>query len=389
MTSQERSAIYRTLRTIKPLRVAVRAMRKILERHYVVTWRLEGSERVSGHPLIVFFAGQLENKNYFADLAFDGSHTETTCRKMWVWSVFKLAKERRGDYGLVIIDVQVPWYRLLKKPDAFLIPCWIRGEVELAVASRQFKQSVSVKSDLSRIRQNNLHYMVTTNQQEFDRFYHRMYLPNVTRTYGDKAYPMTYVEMMKEVDHCELLLVKKDADDVAGIVLVYDGAEVRAWSLGVKDGDPGHVKAGALSALYYFSILHLISKGYRRLHLGATRPFLRDGVLRYKKKWGTRIVGRSLRWFVLNPMQNVIGVKAFLANNPFVFEDDSGLNGALFVGEGPLLSDDEIRKLETYCHELGIQSVKMFRFPEQHWPQSDSKNVPSTIFNFPEPRNHV
>jgi len=48
---------------------------------------------------------------------------------------------------------------------------------------------------------------------------------------------------MKELDHCELLLVKEDDDDVAGMILVYDGAKVRAWSLGVKDGDPAHVKA--------------------------------------------------------------------------------------------------------------------------------------------------
>jgi hypothetical protein len=378
--------LYRLLRAITPLRAAVRVMREILERHYVPTWRLEGSERVSGHPLTIFFAGQLENKNYIADLAFDGSHTETTCRKMWLWNVFKLAKERRGDYALVIIDVQVPWYRLFKSPDAFLIPCWIRGEVDLAVASGQFKRSESIKSDLRKIRQNNLQYRVTRDEHEFDRFYHRMYFPYVTQTFGDRAYSMTYAEMMKELDHCELVLVKKDANDVAGMILVYDGAEVRAWSLGVKDGDPVHVKAGALAALYCFSMSHLINKGYQRLHLGATRPFLRDGVLQYKKKWGTRIVGSSRRWFVLNSLRNSMGAKAFLANNPFVFESDSGLNGALFLGQGPSFSDDEVHKLQKYCHELGIKSLKIFRFPEQCWSQSDSKNFPSTVSNFPGPR---
>jgi hypothetical protein len=386
MATQEPSTIYRALRTIKPLRVTVRAMREVLGRHRVLTWRLEGGERVSGHPLTIFFAGQLENKNFIADLAFDGSHTETICGKMWLWNVFKLAKERRGDYGLVIIDVQVPWYRLLKSPGAFLIPCWIRGEVDLAVASEKLKRSDSVKSDLRKIRQNDLQYWVTKDEQEFDRFYHRMYFPYVTRTYGDRAYAMTYAEMMKELDHCELLLVKEDADDVAGMILIYDGAEVRAWSLGVKDGDPAHVKAGTLAALYYFSMSHLINKGCQRLHLGATRAFLRDGVLQYKKKWGTRIVGSSRRWFVLSPQRNIIGVKAFLANNPFVFESDSGLNGAIFVGQAPSFSDDEVHKLQKYCYELGIQSVKIFRFPEQQWSQSDSKNLPSTIFNFPGPR---
>lgn len=383
MASRAQGAIYRALRTIKPLRITVRAMRGTLGHHRVLTWRLEGNERVSGHPLTVFFAGQLENKNYIADLVFDGSLTETTCGKMWLWSVFKSAKERRGDYGLVIIDVQVPWYRLFKSPGAFLVPCWIRGEVVLATASARFKRNESVKSDLRKIRHNDLQYRVTKDRHEFDRFYHRMYLPYVTRTYGDRAYPMTYAEMMKELDHCELLLVKEDADDVAGVILVYDGAEVRAWSLGVEDGNPAHVKAGALAALYFFSMSHLISKGYQRLHLGATRAFLKDGVLQYKKKWGTRVVSGSRRWFVLNPLRDIFGVKAFLANNPFIFESDSRLNGALFVGQGSSLSDDEVHKLEKDCHELGIQSVKIFHFPEQHLSQSDSKNVPSTVFNFP------
>lgn len=387
MATQERSMIYRVLRTIKPMRAAVRAARRVLERHYVSTWRLEGKERVSGHPLTIFFAGQLENKNYIADLVFNGSHTEAACRKMWLWNVFKLAKERRGDYALVIIDIQASWYRLFKSPDAFLIPCWIRGELDLAVASGQFKRSDSIKSDLRKIRQNDLQYRVTRDEHEFDRFYHRMYLPYVTRTYCDRAFPMTYAEMMKELDHCELLLVKENADDVAGMILVYDGAEVRAWSLGVKDGDSAHVKAGALAALYYFGMSHLINQGYQRLHLGATRAFLRDGVLQYKKKWGTRIVGSSRRWFVLNPLRNIIGVKAFLANNPFVFESDSGLNGALFVGQGPSFAGDEVHKLQKDCRELGIPGLKIFRLPEKHWPQGDLKSLSNTVFDFPGPHN--
>lgn len=161
MASQERSTIYRVLRTIKPMRAAVRAVRRVLERHYVSTWRLEGKERVSGHPLTIFFAGQLENKNYIADLVFDGSHTEATCRKMWLWNVFKLSKEHRGDYALVIIDIQVSWYRLFKSPDAFLIPCWIRGELDLAVAAKQSKKSENVNNDLRKIRQHDYRFEVT------------------------------------------------------------------------------------------------------------------------------------------------------------------------------------------------------------------------------------
>jgi len=110
-------------------------------------------------------------------------------------------------------------------------------------------------------------------------------------------------------------------------------------------------------------------------------------VLQYKKKWGTRIVGSSRRWFVLNPLRNIIGVKAFLENNPFVFESDSGLNGALFVGQSPSFTDNEVHKLQKYCHELGIQSVKIFRLPDKHRPQNNLKNLPSNVFDLPRPHN--
>jgi hypothetical protein len=45
----------------------------------------------------------------------------------------------------------------------------------------------------------------------------------------------------------------------------------------------------ALEACYYHAIRFAVERRLPRLSLGAVRPVLTDGVLRYKRKWGGRV----------------------------------------------------------------------------------------------------
>ena len=357
---QEHGSTYRALRTIKPLRRMVRVVRDFLERYRPATWLLEGTEHHSGQLLRVFFAGLLENKNYFARLAFGGNHAEIERGGMWFWSVFRLARNSRADHDLAIIDMDIPIGRHLKSQDSFLVPNWVRGEVDLAVAMKQIQRSDSVKTDLRKIRWHGYRYEVTKDEREFERFYHEMYLPYVRQTYAGMMVLMPHVDMRNYMARSELLLIKSGAEAVAGLMLLHDGTIVRAYALGVKDGDTQYVKSGALAATYYFAILYLAERGNQRLHLGGSRPFLRDGVLQYKKKWGTRIVDHSPNSFVFTPTHNTMAVKSFFANNPFFFEAAGTLSGAIFVAREFAIPDERIQRWHKDFVEMGISRVQIF-----------------------------
>lgn len=378
------SALYRALRAVKPLRSAVRKIRDFLGLYRLLSWFLEGTERYSGQPLRIYFAGHLESKNYIAGLAFAGSHTDIPRGRIWLWSAFRLTKNRHTTYDLSIIEMEVSLGRRLKSADAFVIPCWIRGELELAVADTQLKKSESVKTDFRKIRQHGYRYEVTKDEREIDRFYYEMYLPYAQRVYAGMTYLLSYADMNKAKGRYELISVKQDSEEIAGLILLYEESLVRAWMLGVKEGDPAHVKSGALAAVYCFAIQHLIERGNRMLHLGGSRPFLRDGVLQYKKKWGTQIVDHSAKWFVLNASRHTVAVKSFLANNPFFFETDGVLSGAIFVAKDIAMPDDAVRRWHKDFVDLGILHVKVFDLAEWHEPQSGLKLVVRTQKSVPE-----
>lgn len=357
---EQHSSIYRALRAITPVRRAVHAARGYLDRYRLPAWSLEGAERHSGEQLRIFFAGQLENKNYITRLAFAGDHAEVERGRMWLWNACRLARNHRAGHDLAIVDSETPLCRRLKGADAFVLPNWIRGELDLAVARQQLARSESVKTDLRKIRQHGLRYEVTQDERAFERFYHEMYLPYANQTYAGMMFLMSHADLRAFIPQSELLWVKNDAEEVAGLMLRHDGAIIRMYALGVKNGDPQYVKSGALAAAYCFAILHLTERGAQRLHLGGSRPFLRDGVLQYKKKWGIRIIDKSPQFFVLTPTRRTRASRSFLANNPFFFEAGDSLGGAIFGGRESGVSDDAIKRWRKEFEDMGLLHVQIF-----------------------------
>ena len=157
------------------------------------------------------------------------------------------------------------------------------------------------------------------------------------------------------------LLIKKEKVYIAGILLVIRKNSARLWSLGIKDGSIDYIKDGAMGALFYFAVRYLQERGYERMNFGSSRAFLKDGVLKYKKKWNQKIIGTSRTGFLMKPISKTAGLEGFLLNNPFVFADKNGLSGAIFVETDEPLSEKESRKIYKDYHLAGISNLFIYR----------------------------
>jgi hypothetical protein len=312
-----------------------------------MTWRLDGQERESGVPLSIVFAGQLENKNYFANLAFAQPPAETALGRRWLWTLLPRANGRLRDPGDVrIVQLEPDQRQRFTGRFQFLVPCWVGGEINLQVAVAHIRQSKNAKEDLRRIRRDQITYEVATIEEAFEHFHATMYLPYITGIFGDRAFPMTREEMASKRDCRELFLIKMRGEAVAGLIILYEGSGPRAWSLGVKDGDRAYVKAGALRALDYLLLFYLADKGHKTVNMGASRPFLKDGVLRHKRRIGMRLNYHPARGFALMPTPGSPAAKAFVASNPFIFEHNGEYVGAaLPLSASSAISPEETRRL--------------------------------------------
>lgn len=361
---------------ISPLIFCRRSVRQLR----VELCRVEGIERSSQMPLSILCGAKGQNKSFLLGLAFAGSFREQILGRVWLWNISKAIHTVGKDCSLMLIEVRKSHRKWLRACNWFFVPCWVIGEIDIPF-NREVLNGDSVKSDLRRIRKNGLEYEVTRDPRRFDDFYHNMYVPHISRAHGSEAYIVPYEEKKIQFQKCDLLLVKKDDKDIAGILLRHEPAGPRLWSLGIRDGNQEYLKAGAASALFHFSIQYLAIKGFSRVKIGLSRAFLRDGVLQYKRKLSQRITEGSADGFALKVLSYTPAARAFLRNNPFLFETDGALHSAIFVDPAQTLSQKELEEIHNaHCHP-GISKLVIYRLQ-----QGDAAN-PDTVP--PELAEHI
>jgi len=255
---------------------------------------------------------------------------------------------------------------LFGKKKCFYIPFWLQGEVDISADISSPIKSDSLQTDLRRIRKNKLHFEVTNQASQFHEFYYNMYLSFITKRHGKTAVLMRYDDMMQRLKAgtCELLLISKENKHVAGQLLVYGEKVPRLWSVGVKDGNLSYLKDGVVAATIYFSVQYLKEKGYKKMNIGASRAFLKDGVLWYKKKWDRNIVGTPKMGFLIKPLSKTTAVKGFFLNNPFIYVHENRLNGAIFAEAAQPFSKEDFQKFYKDYYLNGMSKLFIYRFGE-------------------------
>ena len=345
-----------------------RLISRLLNVLTVSLWIVAGEEISSKQKLVIIYAGHEVGKNYLANLAFGSSYSDSYIGRKWLWEIPKAVKESSCDCSLMVAEAPKVLRVLFRKTKHLYIPCWVSGEVDISGNDRSFLKNESLKSDVRKIGKNKLHFEVTNRPSDLRDFYYNMYLPYITKTHGNRSEIVSYDFVKSEFGERrllnELLLVKKEEEYVAGILLGFKSNRAQLWYLGVKDGNFDYVQNGAIGALFYFSVRYLEEKGFTRIGFGRSRPFLRDGVLRFKRKWNPRIFNEYTVGFVIRPLSWADGVKGFFLNNPFIYEDKAELNGALFVPGDRSLSAKDFKKIYKDYYLKGLSKLAIYRFGE-------------------------
>ena len=328
-------------------------------------WMLEGEERASKKNISILCLGGGAEKTYIADLAFNGAYRETLIGKKWIWNLHRVMVQRMADIAVVTNSGPL-LYRYLSDGKEFYIPNWVQGEIVFSEVLARMKTSSHLKSDLRRIRKNEFKYELTKSPSKYDEFYNTMYLPYISKVYGRTAHLMSYDRMKELEGQSELMLITRHGEPLAGQILVYEKDRVRCWSIGVKDGNREYVKMGAQAALYWYEIQYLSECGYKAMHVGVSRPFLRDGVLQFKNKWGMNMLQPTRKGLLLKPLRKSEGAMSFLENNPFIDYESERYVGIIFSDSGA--SAASYRNLCAPYFSFGLNKLMLYsnRFNDEN-----------------------
>jgi hypothetical protein len=299
-------------------------------------------------------------------LAFDVTYEENYIGKKWLWQIPQIAEGTNHNCSLMVTELPKPLRVLFRKIKYLYLPCWVSGEIDISDDNPSFLKNSSLKSDLRRIRNHKLYFEVTHKQSKFHDFYYNMYVPYITKAYGNRSIIMSYDYLKREFKNGglfnDLLLIKEDDKYIAGILLHYKKNRAKLIILGVKDGSFDYVKHGAIGALFYFSSRYLTEKGFTRIDFGKSRPFLKDGVLQYKKKWNQKISNKNEVGFLIKMISKTEAVKGFFLNNPLIYQDKTGLNGAIFVKSDQYLCKEVFIKIYKDYYIPGLSKLVIYQF---------------------------
>lgn len=320
-------------------------------------WILSGSPGAGRVTAKLFFLGSAQQKAYLARALFGGGCEEVSLGKLDLPRAMVRIHFNRDKCDLALIEGAGVHRRLYQGTRDFFVPIWLKSKVALPLVP----MSSSAKEDWRRVRRAHLSYHVTTDDAALLDFHRAMYLPTIAARHGESAIPIDEKAMMQAVrsKKCELLVVSRAEANIAGTLLLRD-AMPRVWANGIRDADPRLWKEGAIAATYMFSAQHFAAQGHKHMHMGMSRAFLNDGVLRYKTKWNHRIIGCDTNGFVLKMLRISDGARALLAANPFVHLDEDGLKGAVFVADDVVEAPDSSRRTLSDLSVDGLAAMNLY-----------------------------
>jgi len=286
----------------------------------VAIWH--GTSCLDGHPASVIVAGDEPWVDYLADRVFIGHPRREAIDTVPLWALSHALKRLRTAADLTIARVDRLSARLFLDGDYLAVPEWIGSWRAVPDdAAKLARDSHSIEEDLRKIRREGFTAEVSHAEADFDMFYRTMYVPFMSNRHGKHAVIRNVHQLHKWFRHGGLVWVRRRDQRLAGSLLQRREDVVYKRAIGTADGDWAPAKAGALAALYYYELQYARTQGCARVDFGGSRASLTDGLLRFKRKWGVRIVDEPHFRYDFLVHWNRLDARsvAFLAQTPLIF----------------------------------------------------------------------
>jgi len=217
----------------------------------------------------------------------------------------------------------------------------------------------STKDDIRKIKKYGFTYEFTSDPKKFELFYQNIYLPFILDRHGKQVLPeaIDYLEIKTMFEKGRLLLVKENREIISGFVIYSQSKTAVFMYAGVKL-EPDYLTKSAGSALYYFFINWAKKQGFKVLKFGGARPFLEDGLFRYKRKWGMTAKISSTIYGVLgfkSSEGNVEKAMKFIENNPLMYIEQDELKAMIFMPK--ITSVETIQKIWKKYYTPGLSEL--------------------------------
>jgi hypothetical protein len=348
--------------------------------------RLRGPLRPHGRPGAIAVAGRAAwLRSYLSQTLFLSPPTVETVAASTVWGLPGRLRELRetSDVVWALLDDDNAGWALRR--DHLLLPSWVDVRRPVSQASGDLAAATeSMESDLRILRREKLRVTISRDPRDLAHFHTDFHLPTVRARHGEHAFFHNLRFERELLRGGFLLWVEKDGERIAASMITLRDGVLKLHATGLRGGDHGLARRGGHGAIYHFICQQARELGAHTIDLGGCRPFLTDGVLRYKRKWGGTLGGRlptsyddlGLSWARFSP-----AVADLLGALPVIHLDHGRLSALSCLDAGrPATTADAAR-----CRHVGwLPGLRRFYLISRHGWQPGSVPPPDSVLLRPE-----
>lgn len=238
----------------------------------------------------------------------------------------RFVREATRRHGFTVISEVDPPAGL--EHDSLRVPVWVAMNTSIEDYPDGFAARLprSARSDLSKVRKGGFTHEVTTDPAWAAEFHQRFHEPSVRGRHGEEGFVLgaADIEAILANRRGEILKVLRGDRCEAALLAHHEDESYRFARLGWRDNDPQLVKDGVLGALYWLAFARARELGVSEIRFGGTPPYLEDGLLHFKAKWGGRLSRKDSiygeRRLHLNPAhptcRRMLAERSFIAFGP-------------------------------------------------------------------------
>lgn len=349
-------------RFIVPHLQQVKSVARPLLHPHLNTYLWQGKNQAG--DLRVTFASTGPVHKLLKHLLFESEPLEQSKGRLARSHIWELLDDTGSDITIVQADKLLieglPWKNSIRLP--LYVEWWlnIQGQPE------DFKQRLPthMRREAERlIRKYEYTFETSHKQEDFDTFYHQMYVPSMNSTHGELTDLTPYDEACNYFRQGWLHKVIRQGEFVAGC-LVYKLPQALCLKLmGVKNGDEGLRREGVYYAVYYPLLVEANQKGYKFVNVGKSAPFPKLNFFQYKRRWGMAISPTCDNdfqiWFYFHRLTPA--VTQFLLANPLVCLQQNGeLAGSLAVDDLTALDEAALEKQRHLYLVPGMKDFNIY-----------------------------
>jgi hypothetical protein len=336
----------------------------VYARYFTFSTLVEGDLRGCGTACrcLMLTARNSPFENYLLRRMFGDTFRRIRTKRAWIPWLGRRTAALPPDVDFCVAALPARWDHAFSRRCALKSPAIVHQAIDLAGDWSDLKKRLHRKKRevLNRFMSKSPYSTrISRELGDFDRFYHRMYVPHTLRQFETSARVDSYETVKRYFMRGFLLILSEAGEDVAGSVCYVQDDRFVFHRGGVLDGDEAHVRNGAQSASYVAMITQAKAMDLKVLDVGHSRAFFDDGVYRHKREWGASVcVDPDLdSWMYVFDPNHSEKCASFLRHNPLIVHTTDGLM-AYSVAE-PAADDPavDVAVFERRFHAPGVNGL--------------------------------